>query len=384
MQRRLIASVLLGHYLSAFTALGIPLYLPRILADLAPHAPGWSVGVLFILPTLCTALAAPVWGYLADRHGCRLSLLRAHAGLFGGFLLAGFSNDLSLFALALIIQGTFGGAMAASNAYLATQLKDASLSRALNWTQYSARLAMISGPILLGLLTAQGLGLELYHYLAWLPLLAFALVLPLPADPPRTKPSAANAASPTARVGQLPADLLRLLAVQFLFSFAMVVTFPYFVPYGEALGIGNDALIGLLYSLPHLVYLFALPWAQRQANNPLLLGLLLLALSNALQFFIGQPEPLFALRLLSGAGMLLGFVGLHRCLSQRSRQGGAGRLFGWYDASGKWAGSAAGLTAGLVSQWCGIASPFLVACVAAFAALLLARALVASPQELPA
>jgi hypothetical protein len=28
MAQRLIASVLLGHYLSAFTALGIPLYLP--------------------------------------------------------------------------------------------------------------------------------------------------------------------------------------------------------------------------------------------------------------------------------------------------------------------------------------------------------------------
>lgn len=379
MQRRLIASVLLGHYLSAFTALGIPLYLPRILADLAPDAPGWSIGVLFVLPTLCTALAAPLWGQLADRHGCRLSLLRAHAGLFAGFLLAGFSPNLPLFVLALVIQGTFGGAMAASNAYLATQLKDASLSRALNWTQYSARLAMISGPILLGLLTAQGL--ELYRYLAWLPLLAFVLILPLPADAPRARPSAASASG---NLSELPEDLLRLLAVQFLFSFAMVVTFPYFVPYGEALGVGNDALIGLLYSLPHLVYLVALPWVQRQAANLLLPGLLLLGLSNLLQFWISQPQPLFALRLLGGAGMLLGFVGLHRCLSQRSRQGGAGRLFGWYDSSGKWAGTAAGVSAGLVSQSYGIASPFLVACVAAFAALLLARPLVLFSRELPA
>lgn len=381
MQRRLIASVLLGHYLSAFTALGIPLFMPRILADLASDAPGWSIGVLFVLPTLCTALAAPIWGHLADRHGCRLSLLRAHAGLFAGFLLAGFSPNLPVFVLALIIQGTFGGAMAASNAYLATQLEDASLSRALNWTQYSARLALISAPILLGLLTAQGLGLQLYRYLAWLPLLAFVLILPLPADPPRTKPSAANG---NGSLAELPADLLCLLGVQFLFSFAMVVTLPYFVPYGESLGIDNDALIGLLYSLPHLVYLLAMPWAQRQTANTLLAGLLLLALSNALQFWASQAEWLFALRLLSGAGMLLGFVGLHRCLSQRRRQGGAGRLFGWYDASGKWAGTAAGVSAGLVSQSIGIASPFLVACVAAFAALLLARSLVTSPREIAA
>lgn len=381
MPRRLIASVLVGHYLSAFTALGIPLYLPRILADLAPAAPGWSIGVLFVLPTLCTALAAPLWGHLADRHGCRLSLLRAHAGLFAGFLLAGFSPNLPLFVLGLVIQGACGGAMAASNAYLGTQLTDASLSRALNWTQYSARLAMISGPILLGVLTARGLGLELYRYLAWLPLLAFVLILPLPVDAPQARPSAARARG---SLSELPTDLLRLLAVQFLFSFAMVVTFPYFVPYGEALGVGNDALIGLLYSLPHLVYLVALPWAQRQTANLLLPGLLLLGLSNLLQFWISQPQPLFALRLLGGAGMLLGFVGLHRCLGQRNRQGGAGRLFGWYDASGKWAGAAAGVSAGLVSQSYGIAAPFLVAGVAAFAALLLARSLIASPRGVTA
>ena len=380
MQRRLIASVLLGHYLSAFTALGIPLYLPRILADLAPATPGWAIGVLFVLPTLCTALAAPIWGRWADRNGCRLSLLRAHAGLFAGFLLAGFSPNLSVFVLALVIQGTFGGAMAASNAYLSTQFKGGDLSRALNWTQYSARLAMISGPILLGLLTSRGLGINLYSWLAWLPLLAFVLVLPLPNDKPRHALDSQKTVAPV----ELPPDMTRLLAVQFLFSFAMVVTFPYFMPYGEQLGIGNDTLIGVLYSLPHVVYLLALPWVHKHQGNLLLPGLALLALSNALQFWSIHPEPLFVLRLLSGAGMLLSFVGLHRCLSQRSRQGSAGRLFGWFDASGKWAGTAAGGTAAVVSQMCGIASPFLVACLAALAALVIARPLLKTSREIPA
>lgn len=381
MQQRLMTSVLLGHYLSAFTALGIPLYLPRILADLAPGTPAWAIGLLFVLPTLCTALAAPLWGCWADRRGCRRSLMRAHAGLFVGFVLAGFSPNLGVFVLALIIQGAFGGAMAASNSYLSTQLRGADLSRALNWTQYSARLAMLSGPILLGLLTSQGLGLNLYRYLAWLPLLALLLIVPLPNDAPALK-GAPNAQRPA--LGQLPDDIKRLLAVQFLFSFAMVVTFPYFVPFGEHLGLHSDALIGVLYSLPHLVYLFALPWVQRHRGNLLLPGLGLLAVSNALQFWNIQAEPLFALRLMSGAGMLLSFVGLHRCLSHRSRQGSAGRLFGWFDSSGKWAGAAAGGAAGLVTQLAGIASPFLVACFAATAALVLARPLLLTSREIPA
>ncbi|SEI81676.1 Predicted arabinose efflux permease, MFS family [Azotobacter beijerinckii] len=380
MSRRLTASVLLGHYLSAFTALGAPLFLPRILADLGAPAPTWSIGALYVLPTLCTALAAPLWGRLADRHGCRLSLLRAHAGLAAGFLLAGFSPNLEVFTLALIVQGTFGGAMAASNAYLATQLDGEGLSRALNLTQYSARLAMLSGPVLVGLLASAGLGLEMYRYLAWLPVLAFVLVLPLPADAPKP-PAAARDETASA---ELPADLLRLLAVQFLFSFAMVVTFPYFVPYGEALGIANDALIGLLYSLPHLVYLLALPWVQRRAGPLLPAGLALLALGNLLQFLRLPAELLVALRLLAGLGMLLAFVGLHRCLAARRRAGGAGRLFGWFDASGKWAGTAAGLVAGLACQHYGVAMPFLIACLAALAALAVAHPLlIGSPEIAP-
>lgn len=380
MPRCLTASVLLGHYLSAFTALGVPLFLPRILADLGSAVPTWSIGALYVLPTLCTALAAPLWGRLADRHGCRLSLLRAHAGLAAGFLLAGFSPNLAVFTLALVVQGTFGGAMAASNAYLATQLQGEGLSRALNLTQYSARLAMLSGPVLVGLLADAGLGIELYRYLTWLPLLAFALVLPLPADAPRPRRHSAGTPGAT----ELPADLLRLLAVQFLFSFAMVVTFPYFMPYGEALGLNDDALIGLLYSLPHLVYLLALPWVQRLGGPLLPAGLSLLALGNLLQFLRLPAELLFALRLLAGLGMLLAFVGLHRCLAERRRAGGAGRLFGWFDASGKWAGTAAGLVAGLACQRYGVAMPFMIACLAALAALAVAYPLLTrSPETAP-
>lgn len=382
MPQRLIASVLLGHYLSAFTALGIPLFLPRILEDLAVTVPGWAIGVLYVLPTICTAVAAPIWGRLADRHGCRLSLLRAHAGLALGFLLAGFSESLLLFVFALVIQGTFGGAMAASNAYLATQLKGEDLSRALNWTQYSARLAMLTAPVVIGLLATRGLGIELYRYLTWLPLLALLLILPLPADD-AARPT--HAAGSKARpVSELPDDMWRLLCVQFLFSFAMVVTFPYFVLYGESVAVESDAMIGLLYSLPHLVYLLALPWAQQRVGNALVPGLALLALSNLLQFMVQQAELLVLLRLIGGLGMLLCFVGLHRCLSQRRQQGASGRLFGWYDASGKWAGALAGVAAGLVTHAHGVASPFLVACLATLAALALARPLVAPQQELPA
>ena len=69
-----------------------------------------------MMTSTCRSRPGGIWWRGADRNGCRLSLLRAHAGLFAGFLLACFSPNLTVFVLALIIQGTFGGAMAASNA----------------------------------------------------------------------------------------------------------------------------------------------------------------------------------------------------------------------------------------------------------------------------
>lgn len=62
---------------------------------------------------------------------------------------------------------------------------------------------------------SRGLGLSLYLYLAWLPLLAFVLVLPLPKDAPRHVLDRKK----TEAAGELPDDMSRLLAVQFLFSF---------------------------------------------------------------------------------------------------------------------------------------------------------------------
>ncbi|MGO4781553.1 MFS transporter, partial [Lysobacter sp. 2RAB21] len=84
--------------------------------------------------------------------------------------------------LGLIVQGTCGGSMAAANAYLSTQSQGATLSRSLDWTQFSARLAMVSAPPLLGLVTGAGQTLQLYLYLAALPALALAITWWLPTD----------------------------------------------------------------------------------------------------------------------------------------------------------------------------------------------------------
>ncbi|NIK09690.1 MFS family permease [Xanthomonas arboricola] len=381
--KRILGPVLAAHYLAAFTALGMPLFLPQVLAELAPSAAvGWS-GVLYVLPTLCTALTAGTWGRLADRYGRKRSLLRAQLGLALGFAIAGFAPSLSWLVIGLIVQGTCGGSLAAANAYLASQPQAGPLARALDWTQYSARLAMVSAPALLGLAVALGPAQSLYRALALLPLLAFALTWRLPADRPAARPAASPARSTpsadaaaslsaSARTATTASALWpALLVAQFLFCFAMVVTFPYFIPYALARGAGHDAQAGLLYSLPHLVYLVVLPWWRRGDGNAWLVpGLVLFAVACLWQALLHDAVALAAARLLFGFGMLFGLRGLNRRLAQVASGHGAGRLFGRFDACGKWAGVFAGAAAGALTQAAGPATPFLAAALAAAAAAL--------------
>ena len=61
---KLIYCVLLCHFIAAFSALGMPLFLPMVLPTLGAHIDANWAGALFILPTFCTALAARFWGSL--------------------------------------------------------------------------------------------------------------------------------------------------------------------------------------------------------------------------------------------------------------------------------------------------------------------------------
>ncbi|MCE9686864.1 MFS transporter [Shewanella sp. AS16] len=371
-----IAIVLFCHFLTAFTALGMPLFLPRMLTSLGLADSGYLVGAMFVLPTVCTALTAPWWGRFADRFGKKTSLLRAQAGLVLGFLLSGFADSVWLFALGLMVQGVSGGTLAASNAYLSRLYGGKALAHSLNLTQCSARLALVCAPIVLGLFTHLSEPLQIYRALALLPLLALFICSFLPGDGEQAMPAADKADAPTRMQTEIGTGtgtaFSHLLWLQFLFCFAMVVTFPYFLPYSEQLGVGSDALSGFYYSLPHLVYLLLAFHTKKLSLSPQLqsrLGLGLLGISCLGQFLLPGSEGLLWLRLLFGLGIVLSYSGLHLLVSQSLNHKAAGLSFGRFDAWGKWAGVMAGLAASGVSQLGNLQWPFLLAALSCGAGL---------------
>ncbi len=367
---KLIYSVLLCHFIAAFAALGMPLFLPMVLPTLGAHINADWAGVLFILPTFCTAMAARFWGQFADQYGRRRSLLRAQVGLAAGFMLCGLATTLPMFVFGLIIQGTFGGTMAASNSYLSSQIEDTkALSKTLNKTQLSARLALIVAPIGLGWTLSESNPLNAYLWLAVLPLVAFAITLTLPVDQTETPSPQSDALVDKSDV--MSDCSLRALywvfSAQFSFAFAMVVTFPYFSPYVEQYGNVNPAWIGFLYALPHGVYLvFATKIHalsekinRHQQQRTLWLGFALLSLS-CLMHHVQHEVLLIVARIVFGCGMVCCYQGLHQALATRLNRQQCGKVFSRFDAMSKWGGVAAGLSASSIIRFYSLDVPFLL------------------------
>lgn len=367
---KVIYCVLLCHFIAAFAALGMPLFLPMVLPTLDAKIDTDWVGILFILPTLCTAVAARFWGGFADKYGRRRSLLRSQLGLAIGFALCGLADNLTMFVFGLIIQGTFGGTMAASNSYLSSQIKDAKkLGKSLNNTQISARLALIIAPIGLGWSLSKTNPLNAYLWLLVLPLLAMAITLTLPAD---------HLAKIKTEKGQSPNEaqctpiqplstLYWVFYAQFGFSFAMVVTFPYFSPYVQQYGVTNQAWIGFLYALPHGVYLLFAgkvhlfsEWVNRHHPQCFLwLGFILLSFSAAMHLIFYQAILIVA-RIVFGLGMVCCYHALHQALANQIDRRQSGKVFSRFDAMSKWGGVSAGLSASFISSLGWLKVPFLL------------------------
>ncbi|QYX82249.1 MFS transporter [Streptomyces akebiae] len=373
--RRQVHAVAACYFVASFAALGLPPYFTEILPELGDRAAGWA-GVLYVVPTVFSALAAPLWGRLADRFGRKRLLLRAQLGLAVSFLLAGCADSLPMFTVALVLQGILGGTFAASNGYLGAALDGPRLSKALTLMQGSARAALVLAPIVVGTLSPWLSPHRQYALLAVLPLAAALLLAALP-EPPEAEETAEREAE---AAGAAPsAALRRLYALEFAFVFSTVISFPYLIALvEERLPGASAALSGLLFALPHLCYLLTALAVHRAVHtrprHGIALGFALIALGLAGHGVADTLPTLVAVRLLLGAGLTLGMVGLSVLAADCARGRAPGGMFGSLEFFSKAGAVAAGVTAAVGSARFGPAAPVLIgggmAALTVFATLL--------------
>jgi len=370
--RTIVLAVMAGHFVAAFAALGMPPFFALILEQSLHNEAHYLAGWFYVVPTAFAALSSPWWGRLADRYGKKQLLIRAQLGLAASFLLASFATNIWVFFAALALQGILGGTFAASNAYLATIASGPVLARSLTAMQWSARAALVVAPLTLGLALQAGVHspIEMYRYLALLPLAAAGLAVCLPVG--AVAPKTAAGLQPVTAVEATPRQVY---ALQFVFVFATVATFPYFAPdVQQRFANLPTSMAGLLFGLPHAVYLLAaVPmtrWLAHGRRAPILATAFgILALSLIGQALAGSLAALIAWRVQMGVAMTGGFIALHGLIASVVHGGNAGRAFGWFESSSKWGAVAAGLSAGFAAQLYGLNAPFLLGTVLAACSL---------------
>ncbi len=124
-------------------------FLPLYIQDLGVHGDaarlwaGWVGGANF----LCAALLAPLWGSLADRFGRKPMAVRALIGLAIAVALMGEAQNVyHLFALRML-QGAFGGFVAAAIALTGTLVPRDRLGSALGFLQTAVVGGNLVGPL---------------------------------------------------------------------------------------------------------------------------------------------------------------------------------------------------------------------------------------------
>lgn len=376
-QSRNISLVLLCHFISAVSTLGIAPFFSLILHQSFQQQPSMLIGFLYVLPTLLTAISAPMWGKLADRMNKKSAILRAQLGLSISFFIAAFSaQHLAVFIVSLCLQGILGGTLAAANAYLAKTVSQQKLPQILNLTQLSARCAFLVAPIVIGFLIHVHSVFSIYALLGTITFLSSILIMIyLENDEKKIsmdlkKDKIVNKRLDNKKSPEISANLPYglLLLGTFVLSFSLVATFPYFLFFlNTVFDVHNTTVAGIIFAIPHAVYLLILLPCQRlqlYLRHPLkllMIALIVLSISFIYQAYTSSFVLLIILRVIMGISMTCAYISLNKLIAQLPFAQKEGRVFAWLDSFNKYGGVVAGVLAGVMFSAWGVSAPFMLA-----------------------
>lgn len=141
-------------------------FLPMLLLEMGmeENVTVWA-GLLFAVNSLTFAFMAPIWGFLSDRYGKRVMLIRSGMGIGITYLLMGFAtNHLQLLGLRAF-NGLLSGYIPAATMLISTNTSEASLGYALGILQSASAVGAVMGP-LVGGIAADLLGVRQSYFLA--------------------------------------------------------------------------------------------------------------------------------------------------------------------------------------------------------------------------
>ncbi len=329
-------------------------FLPLYIEELGVHDYAsivqWS-GIAFGATFFSAGLVAPLWGYLADRYGRKLMLIRASLGMAVVMSMMGLAQNVWQLVALRLLAGLLGGYASGSNVLVATQSPRARTGWALGILAAGMMAGNLVGPLIGGVLP-QAIGIRnTFFCIGGVIFLAFIATTTLIKEDRRSlgtgKPGGGGwAAVPDKRpvVAMLVCGLLLMLANM---SIEPIITvyIGQFEPAARVTIVAglvmSAAALGSIVSAPRLGRL-----ADRVGHWRVIVGSLLTCAALLLpQAFVTAGWQMITLRLLMGVAL----GGLLPCITSVIRHnvpaGATGAILG-YAISSQYAGQVIGPVAG--------------------------------------
>jgi len=388
--RRNLFVCVFGSFATAVAMTLLLPVLPSYVAELGVHGQAaivqWSA-VAFGVTFGAAGVAAPFWGWVADRHGRKLILMRASLGMAVCMSLIGMAQDIGQLVILRLLAGLLGGYASGASVLVATQTPRARSAWALGVLSSGVMAGNLLGPLLGGVLPPL-IGLRRTFLAAGLLIfaafMATALLVREVRRPARPAGKVRGAWSQVPDRGSVRA----MLATGMLLTLAMMSIEPIITLYVAELmptGAAVTAMSGAILSAGALGSMIAAPGMGRLADRigprrVVVWGLVASAVLLLPQAAVTQAWQLLVLRFLMGVAL----AGLSPAISSMIRHAVPDQVVGRIlalNTSSQYFGFVAGpLLGGLVGAHLGMRPVFLATSAAMLAGAVLAATGIGRPD----
>ena len=368
---------------SAGFSLVIP-FLPLYVKNLGVSSPGrvafWS-GMVFAAPALSMMLAAPLWGWLADRYGRKLMLVRST--LAGAVLLAlmGFVQNVEQLALLRAAQGAFTGYIAASNALVASTIPREHAGESFGFLRTGTWVGTGLGPLIGGLIGEFFGFRQSFWFTGTLLAAAGVMVIFFIHEPFEAKQATKKRSFVAAyRIILTTPGLPRIFSMSFVDSMGRSMVLPVLPLFMMAL-LGSPAVVamatGILFGARafsgSLASLYVGRLGDRIGHGRVVVaGALCMTLLYLPQPFVTEAWQLVTLQILTGLAAVGIIPGIGALMSLYVPEGSAGATFGLESSVDSLARVIGPMLAAVVVTWLGFRYVFGVVALAFLVVILIA------------
>lgn len=288
----------------------LPLYIRELGLIDNQQVAKWS-GFVFSGPFLFSFLLVPFWGFLGDRYGRKLMVIRALFGLAIAQILIGLSQNVYHLLIGRLIQGLMSGFVPAAMALVASTTPKEKTGYALGLLQTATSGGTVLGPFVGGFL-ADHIGIRPIFFITATFCLISALLVILKVREDKSQFSKSNESLKGNYIFVFRSSQLRLIILMIVFvQISIAFNQPLFALYAETLHIDKKfiaSIAGLLYGVMGVFTMLGSPfWGKYNethlVNKSIAIAAFTAAFSYSLHYFIYNPYLLGFVRAILGLAL---------------------------------------------------------------------------------